>query len=82
MGASIARNLLRAGMPVRVWNRTPAKTQKLAAEGALVATSPAAAATGADVLITMLTDGAAVEQVMTGPDGALSRSDRTRSGSR
>jgi 3-hydroxyisobutyrate dehydrogenase len=71
MGAPIAHNLLRAGIPVRVWNRTPAKTQKLAAEGALVATSPAAAAADVDVLITMLTDGAAVEQVMTGPDGAL-----------
>ena len=45
MGTPIARNLLRAGMAVRVWNRTPAKTQKLAADGALVATSPAAAAT-------------------------------------
>jgi 3-hydroxyisobutyrate dehydrogenase len=72
MGAPIARNLLRAGMPVRVWNRTPAKAEKLAADGALVATSPAAAAADVDVLITMLTDGAAVEQVMTGPGGALS----------
>jgi 3-hydroxyisobutyrate dehydrogenase len=72
MGAPIARNLLRAGMHVRVWNRTPTKAEGLAADGALVATSPAAAAANADVLITMLTDGAAVEQVMTGPDGALS----------
>ncbi len=72
MGAPIARNLLRAGMHVRVWNRTPTKAEGLAADGALVATSPAAAAADVDVLITMLTDGAAVEQVMTGPDGALS----------
>jgi len=72
MGAPIARNLLHAGMPVRVWNRTPAKTEELAADGALVAISPAAAAADVDVLITMLTDGAAVEQVMTGPHGALS----------
>ena len=72
MGAPIARNLLHAGMHVRVWNRTPAKAEGLAADGALVATSPAAAAADVDVLITMLTDGAAVEQVMTGPDGALS----------
>ncbi len=71
MGAPIARNLLRAGFQVRVWSRTPAKTQGLATAGAVVATQPAAAA-GVDVLITMLTDGAAVEQVMTGPDGALS----------
>jgi 3-hydroxyisobutyrate dehydrogenase len=57
---------------VRVWNRTPAKAQALAADGAVVATEPAAAAAGVDVLITMLTDGAAVQAVMTGPDGALS----------
>jgi 3-hydroxyisobutyrate dehydrogenase len=72
MGAPIARNLLRAGLQVRVWNRTPAKADGLAAAGALLAPSPAAAAADVDVLITMLTDGAAVEQVMTGPDGALS----------
>jgi 3-hydroxyisobutyrate dehydrogenase len=72
MGAPIARNLLRAGMHVRVWNRTPAKADRLATDGALVATSPAAAAADVDVLITMLTDGAAVEHVMTGPHGALS----------
>lgn len=72
MGAPIARNLLRAGLGVRVWNRTPAKAQGLTADGALVAPSPAAAAAGVDVLITMLADGAAVEQVMAGPDGALS----------
>ena len=72
MGAPIARNLLRAGFQVRVWNRTPAKAQGLAAAGAVVASQPAAAAAGVDVLITMLTDGAAVERVMTGPGGALS----------
>ena len=72
MGAPIARNLIRAGMTVRVWNRTPAKAEGLATDGALVATSPAAAAADIDVMITMLTDGAAVEQVMTGLHGALS----------
>jgi 3-hydroxyisobutyrate dehydrogenase len=71
MGAPIARNLCRAGLAVRVWNRDPAKAEALAADGALRVPSPAAAAAGIDVLITMLTDGAAVEQVMTGPDGAL-----------
>ena len=72
MGAPMARNLLRAGMSVRVWNRSPAKARALGADGAVVATEPAVAAAGVDVLITMLTDGAAVEQVMTGPQGALS----------
>jgi 3-hydroxyisobutyrate dehydrogenase len=43
----------------------------LVADGARTASTPAEAAVGADVLITMLTDGAAVEQVMDGPSGAL-----------
>jgi 3-hydroxyisobutyrate dehydrogenase len=71
MGAPIARNLLRAGFDVRVWNRTPAKAEALVAAGAGYAPQPADAATGADVLITMLADGAAVDHVMTGPAGAL-----------
>jgi 3-hydroxyisobutyrate dehydrogenase len=72
MGAPIARNLLRAGFEVRVWNRTADKAEALVADGAQGASSPAAAAAGVDVLITMLADGAAVERVMTGPSGALS----------
>jgi 3-hydroxyisobutyrate dehydrogenase len=72
MGAPIARNLLRAGFEVRVWNRTPAKVEALVADGAQHAPTPADAAAGVDVLITMLADGAAVEQVMTGSAGALS----------
>jgi 3-hydroxyisobutyrate dehydrogenase len=66
MGAPIARNLLRAGFTVRVWNRTPAKAQALVADGAIYAPQPAAAVNGVDVMITMLADGAAVDQVMTG----------------
>ena len=72
MGAPIARNLLRAGFEVRVWNRTVAKAAALATDGARPACTPAEATTGADVLITMLADGAAVEQVTAGPTGALS----------
>jgi 3-hydroxyisobutyrate dehydrogenase len=68
----MARNLLRAGFGVRVWNRTMAKAAALAADGARPAADPAEAAADVDVLITMLTDGAAVEGAMTGPDGALS----------
>jgi 3-hydroxyisobutyrate dehydrogenase len=71
MGAPMARNLLRAGFGVHVWNRTPAKAAVVGV-GARRASTPAEAAVGADVLITMLTDGAAVEDVMTGPKGALS----------
>jgi 3-hydroxyisobutyrate dehydrogenase len=71
MGAPMARNLLRAGFGVRVWDRTAAKAARVGV-GARRASTPAQAAEGADVLITMLTDGGAVEDVMTGSDGALS----------
>src|ERR1700676_2827434 len=72
MGAPMARNLLHAGFGVRVWNRTMAKAAALAADGALPASDPAEAATSVDALITMLSDGATVEDVMTGPEGAPS----------
>jgi 3-hydroxyisobutyrate dehydrogenase len=54
MGLPMARNLLRAGLPLRVWNRTPDKAQPLADDGATVAATPAAAVDGADVVVTML----------------------------
>jgi 3-hydroxyisobutyrate dehydrogenase len=59
MGAPIAENLARAGHDVVVWNRTRAKAE--AVEGATVADTPADAARGADVVLTMLADGDAVE---------------------
>ncbi|WP_405678319.1 NAD(P)-dependent oxidoreductase [Streptomyces sp. NBC_01511] len=65
MGAAMARNLSRTGHAVRVWNRTRAKAEPLAADGARVADSPADAVRGADVVLTMLYDGAAVLETMT-----------------
>ena len=64
MGAPMARNLLKAGFQVRVWNRTPDKAFVLAAEGADLAESPADAVREAAFVITMLTDTAAVLAVM------------------
>ncbi|BBL80973.1 3-hydroxyisobutyrate dehydrogenase [Rubrobacter xylanophilus] len=64
MGSAMARNLLEAGMEVRVWNRTREKAEPLAAEGARVADSPRGAARGADILITMLADADAVERAV------------------
>ncbi|MFF5261613.1 NAD(P)-dependent oxidoreductase [Actinomadura viridis] len=64
MGAAMARNLCRHGMTVRVWNRTRARAEPLAADGAVVAGSPAEAVAGADVVITMLKDGEAVLAAM------------------
>src|SRR3712207_1551873 len=70
MGAAMARNLLAAGMEVRVWNRTPEKADPLAREGAAVAASPAEATEEAEFMVTMLSDTAAVEDAVGG--GALS----------
>jgi 3-hydroxyisobutyrate dehydrogenase len=72
MGGPMARNLARAGFEVRGWNRTREKAEALAVDGARVAGSPAEAARGADFVITMLTDGDAVEAVMSGDEGGLS----------
>jgi 3-hydroxyisobutyrate dehydrogenase len=71
MGAAMARNIVRAGHTVRVWNRTRAKAEPLTADGAHVAGTPAEAVRGADVVLTMLYDGAAVQEVMREAAGAL-----------
>ncbi|GAA2636118.1 NAD(P)-dependent oxidoreductase [Dactylosporangium fulvum] len=65
MGAAMARNWLKAGQDVRVWNRTRPSAEALAGAGAVVADSPAAAVEGADVVVTMLFDAPVVESVMT-----------------
>src|ERR1700749_4742120 len=64
MGAPMARNLLRAGFQVRVWNRTRDKARVLAAEGGDLAETPAEAVREAAFVVTMLTDTAAVLAVM------------------
>lgn len=72
MGFPIARNIARAGLPVRAWNRSRARAGPLSEDGAYIADSPADAARGAGIVITMLADGDAVIGSMDGPDGALS----------
>ncbi len=64
MGAPMCQNLLSAGLPLTVWNRSLAKAEPLAKRGAIVADSPQSAASDADVVITMLSDGPAVAAVM------------------
>jgi len=64
MGAPMSRRLLGAGFAVTAYNRDSAKAQALAGDGAMVAKTPADAANGASVVITMLTDGNAVGQVL------------------
>ena len=63
MGAGMARSLLRAGLPVGVWNRTPERAAGVAASGAVAHADPADAVAGAGVVITMLADAAAVRSV-------------------
>jgi 3-hydroxyisobutyrate dehydrogenase-like beta-hydroxyacid dehydrogenase len=69
MGAPMATRLLQAGHHVTVWNRTPERATPLVERGAVAAASPAEAATGVDVAITMLATPEAVEQVLFGADG-------------
>lgn len=69
MGVPMAARLLDAGHDVAVWNRTAERAGPLVERGARHAASPAAAAAGADVAITMLADPPAVEEVVLGPDG-------------
>jgi len=71
MGSAMARNLVRTGHEVLVWNRSPDKAEALVAEGAKRASTPAEAASGA-VVHTMLADDKAVEAVTFGADGILS----------
>lgn len=69
MGLPMARNLLRKGIPLRVWNRTPGKALALRADGAVPVPTPREAAAGADIVCTMLADPAAVEETASGPKG-------------
>ena len=72
MGAPMAFPILRAGFPLQVWNRTADKAKDLVTEGATLAPTPAAAARGADVVIVMVADDAALDMVLFGEEG-LSR---------
>jgi 3-hydroxyisobutyrate dehydrogenase len=71
MGAGMAASLLKAGYPLAVYNRTRAKAKRFAALGAQIANTPAEAATGAKVVISMLADDAASREAWLGTDGAF-----------
>src|ERR1017187_3497508 len=66
MGSHMARNLLRAGHQVTVYNRTRAHAEPLLQEGAALAESPADAARDVDAIVTMLADDVAVDQAAQG----------------
>lgn len=69
MGRPMGRNLLKAGYPLTVWNRTASCTEELLAAGATLANSPREAAAASSVLITMVSDPPALEEVLWGHEG-------------
>ena len=71
MGMPMAGHLLKAGFRLTVYNRTAARAIELVQAGALQAATPFEAARGADFVISMVTDGPDVEQVLLGSDGAV-----------
>jgi 3-hydroxyisobutyrate dehydrogenase-like beta-hydroxyacid dehydrogenase len=76
MGLPMARNLLKAGHTLKVWNRSPDKAQVLVSEGAILAPSPAQTVAPGGIAITMLSDDAALEGVALGSDGFLQALER------
>ena len=71
MGAAIAQRLLALGHRVTVWNRTPEKAALLVKDGAIVAAKVADLVNASDVIITILTDANAIEDLYLGPAGLL-----------
>jgi 3-hydroxyisobutyrate dehydrogenase-like beta-hydroxyacid dehydrogenase len=71
MGKPMGRNLLKAGFPLVVWNRTAARAEELVSEGAKLAPNPRDTAVAADVLISIVSDPPALEEVLWGTHGAM-----------
>ena len=71
MGSGMARNILKAGFQLTVYNRTTAKMQPLVDAGAAPASSPKEAAASTDVVLTSLMDDQSVQDVVTGEQGVL-----------
>ncbi|WP_069659041.1 NAD(P)-dependent oxidoreductase [Arcticibacter eurypsychrophilus] len=72
MGAPMSLNLIKAGFSVAIYNRTKAKEEALKAEGASVASSPAALMQENEVIIIMVTDDEAIKHLFTDENGLLS----------
>ena len=72
MGSAIGQRLIGVGHELTVWNRTAEKTQALAAAGAKAVETPAIVAEDSEVIITILTDAAAIDAAYLGKDGLLS----------
>src|ERR1700758_1522775 len=73
MGLAVATNLVKAGFGLRVYNRTAEKARPLLEAGARLARSPAEATSPGGIVVTMVSDDRAVEEVTLGENGLLSR---------
>jgi 3-hydroxyisobutyrate dehydrogenase len=71
MGGGMARNILKAGFGLRVWNRTAARAEALAEAGAALGASPADVAAHSDIIITCVSDTPDVEAVLLGERGVI-----------
>lgn len=71
MGRGMAHNLLKAGFPLRVWNRTASRMQEFVDAGADAGESPADVAAQSDIIITCVSDTPDVEKVILGEDGVI-----------
>ena len=69
MGCPMGMNLLKAGHTLSVWNRTASRAQELVAAGAKLAMTPREAAAEAEILLTMVSDPPALEEVLWGHEG-------------
>jgi 3-hydroxyisobutyrate dehydrogenase-like beta-hydroxyacid dehydrogenase len=72
MGSPMAANILRAGYPLMVYNRTPDKSQAFAQQGAGVASNPRHLAQATEVVVAMVTGPEALQDLLWGPEGAAS----------
>lgn len=71
MGRSMCGHLLKAGYPARVYNRSRAKAEALAAQGAVICSSPAEVARESDVIFSIVGFPRDVEEILLGPDGVV-----------
>jgi len=71
MGGAMSMNLLKAGFPLTIWNRTSDKMRPLLEAGAKPAKSPKEVAESSDIVIDMVTDSKDVEEVLLGPGGVI-----------
>src|SRR5262245_42642212 len=72
MGAAMGERLMEQGHEIHVWNRSVARTKPLVDKGAKAAATPAELAGRCEVVLTILTDSAAIDAVYNGKDGLLS----------